>query len=412
MFSRSIDVASHFAASVRVPLPTRRRSAAKRAAMRTSPAMRAALTRVASLTSTSRRSLLSSTRSRAASVVRGGAADGDWTAVNSLDGAYDASDAPYVVIHRVPSDNVGALSDVLLSMGASSVSTTDADLGTPHEEEIFSSNSFAEAARDEAQARVWSNCEVTAYFDTREIATEAVSTAETILGVSLDAEHATARANDWVRAVKESFKPRAIADGLYIIPNWVEDMDRDAVNIVLEPGIAFGTGEHPTTRLCLRWLKEILAKRSRTELVVDFGCGSGVLAIGALLMGAERAVGVDLARQAVQSSMDNAKLNGVHDRLTTFLGDGTDPGTPGANGQADIVVANILIGPVLELEGLFARYCKKGGEIALSGVLYGEQSDSVVARYAPHFDNLRVSEEDGWACVHGTRNAKPVANDD
>lgn len=316
------------------------------------------------------------------------------------------------MIHRVPSDTVGALSDILLSMGASSVSTTDSDLGTSGEREIFSSNSLAEAARDETQARVWENCEITAYFDTRDIAAEAVSTAETILGVSLDAQHATARANDWVRAVKESFKPRAIAEGLYIIPNWVEDMDRDAVNIVLEPGIAFGTGEHPTTRLCLRWLKETLAKRSKTELVVDFGCGSGVLAIGALLMGAERAVGVDLARQAVQSSMDNARLNGVDKRLTTFLGDGTDPGTPGANGQADIVVANILIGPVLELEGLFARYCKKGGDIALSGVLYGEQSDSVMARYASHFDNLRVCEEDGWACVYGTRNGKPVVNDD
>jgi ribosomal protein L11 methyltransferase len=110
----------------------------------------------------------------------------------------------------------------------------------------------------------------------------------------------------------------------------------------------------------------------------------------------------------VQSSIDNAKLNGVEDRLTAHLGDGRDPGTPGANGQADVVVANILIDPVLELEPLFAGYCKVGGEVALSGILHGEQSASVVAKYARHFDDIRVDEEDGWACVHGVRNGTPV----
>lgn len=331
-----------------------------------------------------------------------------WRDVNSLDGALDASDAPYVTIARVARSAVGALSDILLSMGASSVSTTDADRGTASEEEIFSSNTFVEAASDAARARVWARCDLTAYFDTKEHAVEAVRSAEMILGVKLDAAHDVARSNDWVEAVKESFSPIEVASGLNIVPNWVSDVDESAVNIMLEPGIAFGTGEHPTTRLCLRWLKKTISQRARTELVVDFGCGSGVLAIGALLLGAERAVGVDLARQAVQSSMDNAKLNGVEHRLSTFLGDGTDPGTPGANGQADVVIANILIQPVLELEPLFARYCKTGGEVALSGVLHGEQSASVVAKYSTHFDNLSVDEEGGWACVHGTRNAVPA----
>jgi len=133
-----------------------------------------------------------------------------------------------------------------------------------------------------------------------------------------------------------------------------------------------------------------------------------VLAIGALVMGAKRAVGVDLAEQAVQSTMENASLNGVADRIIAYRGDGTDPGTPGADGQADLVVANILIGPVLDLEELLAGYCKTGGEIALSGILYGEQSDSVVERYLVHFDEIKVESEDGWACVHGVRNAVPV----
>jgi ribosomal protein L11 methyltransferase len=249
---------------------------------------------------------------------------------------------------------------------------------------------------------------MTAYFETHAAARASMEAAEEILGRAFDATYETSASNDWVQVVKDSFVPTKICEGLYIVPDWCENFDDDAVNIVLEPGIAFGTGEHPTTRLCLRWLKETLAKRGTTELVVDFGCGSGVLAIGALVMGAKRAVGVDLAQQAVQSSMDNARLNGVEDRLVTHCGDGTDPGTPGANGQAEIVVANILIDPVLELEELLAAYCMTGGEIALSGILCGKQSDSVLIRYQKHFDNLKVVSEDGWACVHGVRNSVAV----
>ena len=332
----------------------------------------------------------------------------DDRALHSLDGCDDASDAPYVVVKRVDAHDVGALGDVLLSLGASSVSTIDADAGTEDEHEIFSANTFEEQASDKTKARVWAKCHVTAYFEDHARARAGIEAAEEILGISLEASYAESKSNDWVQAVKDSFTPTKIADGLYIVPDWCKDVDANAVNIALEPGIAFGTGEHPTTRLCLRWLKQTLARRGKTELVVDFGCGSGVLAIGALVMGADRAVGVDLAKQAVQSSIDNAKLNGVEDRLTTYLGDGRDPGTPGANGQADVVVANILIGPVLELEPLFAGYCKVGGEIALSGILYGEQSASVVAKYARHFDNICVVEECGWACVHGVRNGTPV----
>ena len=281
-------------------------------------------------------------------------ASADDRALHSLDGCDDASDAPYVVVKRVDAHDVGALGDVLLSLGASSVSTIDADAGTEDEHEIFSANTFEELASDKTKARVWAKCHVTAYFEDHARARAGIEAAEEILGISLEASYAESKSNDWVQAVKDSFTPTKIADGLYIVPDWCKDVDANAVNIALEPGIAFGTGEHPTTRLCLRWLQQTLARRGKTELVVDFGCGSGVLAIGALVMGADRAVGVDLAKQAVQSSIDNAKLNGVEDRLTTHLGDGRDPGTPGANGQADVVVANILIGPVLELEPLFA----------------------------------------------------------
>ena len=329
--------------------------------------------------------------------------------IHNLDAQYDSEPAPYVVVKRVRRDDVGALGDIFLSTGASSVSTTDADLGTEKEKEIFSSNTFEEAAADEAQSRVWDSCDVQAYFPSRDVARGSIEAAEEILGTTLDVTYGSSKSNDWVQVVKDSFTPTKIAEGLYIVPDWCDSVDSSAVNIVLEPGIAFGTGEHPTTRMCLRWLKKTLARRGETELVVDFGCGSGVLAIGALVMGAKRAVGVDLAAQAVQSSIDNAKLNGVEDRLVTMLGDGTDSGTPGANGQADIVVANILIGPVLDLEELLAGYCKPGGSIALSGILYSEeQSNAVVAKYSKHFTDIEVWEEDGWACVHGTRNNKTV----
>jgi len=329
--------------------------------------------------------------------------------IHNLDAQYDSEPAPFVVVKRVRRDDVGALSDIFLSTGASSVSTTDADLGTQNEKEIFSSNTLKEAASDAATARVWDSCDVQAYFPSHDVARRSIETAEEILGVTLDVTHGSSKSNDWVQVVKDSFTPTKITEGLYIVPDWCDNVDPSAVNIVLEPGIAFGTGEHPTTRMCLRWLKETLARRGETELVVDFGCGSGVLAIGALVMGAKHAVGVDLAEQAVQSAIDNAKLNGVEDRLVTMLGDGTDAGTPGANAQADIVVANILIGPVLDLEELFAGYCKPGGSIALSGILFSEeQSGAVVEKYSKHFTQLEVYEEDGWACVHGVRNHEKV----
>ena len=327
--------------------------------------------------------------------------------IHDLSCADDDGDAPYVIMRRVRDADVGSLSDVLLSLGASSVSAVDADLGRECEEEIFSANTFEEESRDWERTRVWKSCDLAAYFDSHDVARDVVASAEDILGLKLDVEYGTSKANDWVEVVKDSFTPTKISDGLFIVPSWCEDVDSSAVNIALEPGIAFGTGEHPTTRLCLRWLQQSLRKEP-VDVVVDFGCGSGVLAIGALLLGAKTAVGVDLAKQAVVSSMDNAKLNGVEDRLTVFCGDGTDVNTPGANGQADIVVANILIEPVLGLEELFAGYVKPGGRVALSGILFGEQSDKVVAQYSKHFEDIVVDHEGGWACVSGVRNAVGV----
>jgi len=327
------------------------------------------------------------------------------SSIHDLSAAESDAAAPFIVVRRARDAVVPALTDIFLSLGASSVSASDADAGSAREVEIFAEDDekFKRDARAWERTEVWASCDVVAYFETHDVAREAVRSAKEILKEDFDVEYASSKANDWVEVVKASFKVMRISETLDIVPSWVVEERAGAVNVRIEPGIAFGTGEHATTRLCLRWIERAL-ERKGAELVVDFGCGSGVLAIAALMLGAKRAVGVDLAKQAVESSMNNAKLNGVQDRLTVFCGDGTDETTPGANGQADIVVANILIDTVLGLEELFARYVKRGGRVALSGILFGNQSDQVVKKYSKHFTDINVESDDGWACVSGIRN--------
>lgn len=169
----------------------------------------------------------------------------------------------------------------------------------------------------------------------------------------------------------------------------------------------YDRGEHPTTRLCLGWLR---TNGVEGEYVMDFGTGSGVLAIGALLMGATRAVGVDNDPLSVTSAGTNARLNAVEDRLALYCADGSDDAQlPPGRGDVDTMVANILVGPVMDLEPLFASYVKPGGRVCLSGILV-TQTPRVIERYAEHFDGLSYQEEDGWAVLSGVRNdtAAPI----
>ena len=192
--------------------------------------------------------------------------------IHNLDAQYDSEPAPYVVVKRVRRDDVGALGDIFLSTGASSVSTTDADLGTENERKS-SRATHSRRRPDEVQSRVWDSCDVQAYFPSRDVARGSIEAAEEILGTTLDVTYGSSKSNDWVQVVKDSFTPTKIAEGLYIVPDWCDSVDSSAVNIVLEPGIAFGTGEHPTTRMCLRWLKKTLARRGETELASILGAG-------------------------------------------------------------------------------------------------------------------------------------------
>ena len=319
-----------------------------------------------------------------------------FTAAFDAAGANDAVDC--IRITRLSGADVGALSDVLLSLGSTAVSVEDADLGTLDEKEVYAGDK-----------KLWRNCNVTAMFAPESDIDTIMKDAAEILCAKVDYQPETIPGDDWVNVVLDSFNPVQVSEKLWIVPAWTEqltDTSKECTNVILEPGLAFGTGEHPTTRLCLKWLRDD-SGNFKSKNVLDFGTGSGVLAIGALLMGAKTAVGVDMEAQSVEAAMRNAALNSVDKNLTTYLADGSDnadlpPGRKKDEEKFDVVVANILIGPVLQLAALFAEYCAPGGRVCLSGVLV-TQTSQVLEAYAPFFDDLKIEEELGWAVVYGTR---------
>ena len=196
---------------------------------------------------------------------------------------------------------------------------------------------------------------------------------------------------DWVRRSQSQFEPIRISDKLWIVPSWAIAPDPDAVNLVLDPGLAFGTGSHPSTRLCLQWLERTIRGGER---VLDYGCGSGILAIAALRLGASAALGVDVDPLALLAAQANAQRNRVEAR---FINTETPP-----DFQVELVVANILANPLIQLAPLLVGYMSKAGRIALSGIVE-EQAEEVMAAYAPWF-TMRVADGDGdWALLEGLR---------
>lgn len=200
---------------------------------------------------------------------------------------------------------------------------------------------------------------------------------------------------DWERAWMDQFQPLRFGERLWIVPSWIEAPDPDAVNILLDPGLAFGTGTHPTTALCLEWLD---GADMVDTTVLDYGCGSGILAIGALKLGAASAWGIDIDPQALTATRDNAARNGIDpERL--------HPGLPGAlpqNARFDVLLANILMGPLIELAPTLTAHVKPGGRLVLSGLL-AEQADGVMAAYAGDFDFDPPALKDGWARLSARR---------
>lgn len=279
-----------------------------------------------------------------------------------------------------------ALSDALLEAGALSVDVSDADAGTGDERPIFDEPGGAPAAG-------WSRARIAALFAMDADLERALGAAFERAGVSARTAYEVHRVedDDWVRRTQSQFTPIEVAPRLWIVPTWHEPPDPSAVNVILDPGLAFGTGTHPTTRLCLRWL----ADRVRVgDSVIDFGCGSGILAIAAARLGAADVAGIDIDPQAVVAARANAERNGVAPRFFAAAG---NLGRP-----ARIVVANILAQPLIVLAPLLARLTTAGGRLALSGIL-SEQAQAVRVAYGPWYDFEPVQEAEGWVLLSGTR---------
>ena len=277
------------------------------------------------------------------------------------------------------------LSDALMSLGALSVSIEDAAAGTVTEAPIFGEPGMPTDA-------LWRDNHVVALFEQHADVAQIIRSAAAEVAYSVpDYQIGHVAEQDWVRLTQSEFDPIRISDRLWIIPSWHQAPDDKAINLRLDPGLAFGTGSHPTTRLCLQWLDQYVAGG---ESVLDYGCGSGILAIAALKFGAAKAWGVDIDPQAIATAKDNAANNHV---LADFYLPESDTAT-----QADIVVANILTNPLLTLAPLLAERCLPHGKLVLSGILI-EQAEKVISVYTEWFDIIQWRSEDGWVCLAGDK---------
>ncbi|MGJ5663550.1 50S ribosomal protein L11 methyltransferase [Morganella morganii] len=246
------------------------------------------------------------------------------------------------------------------------------------------------------ETRLWGDTDVIGLYDAETDMKAVVAQLQQhpLLGENFVRKIEQIEDKDWEREWMDNFHPMRFGQRLWICPSWREIPDPDAVNVMLDPGLAFGTGTHPTTSLCLEWL-DGLDLNGKT--VIDFGCGSGILAIAALKLGAKEAIGIDIDPQAIQASRDNAERNGVSDRLTLYLSD-KKPQTL----SADVVVANILAGPLRELAPVISALPQAGGLLGLSGVL-ATQAEGVADAYRDVFEIDEIAEKEEWCRITATK---------
>lgn len=279
-----------------------------------------------------------------------------------------------------------AFADLLMEEGALSVSVEDADAGTDVERPIF--------GEPGATGGVWDRCELTALFPEDADVNAAMWNVAVALEVTpLNFAVADVPDSDWVRETQAQFQPIEISPRITIVPTWHEAANQaaDAINIILDPGAAFGTGSHPTTRLCLNWLEQNV---THTDGVLDYGTGSGILAIAAMKLGAREAIGVDIDTAAVEAARYNAAQNAV-----LISVDSTENVL---DYVADVTVANILANPLKVLAPLLAAHTRPGGALVLAGLL-DEQADELIAIYAPWFALEVWGQAEGWSCLAGRR---------
>lgn len=280
-----------------------------------------------------------------------------------------------------------ALSDALIELGALSVSVEDADADTPDEQPLFGEPGLT------PERTAWTHSRVIALLATEHEPAVLLAAAANELGLA-DTPSFSVREveeQDWVRLTQSQFDPIPIGERIWVVPSWHDAPDPEALVLELDPGLAFGTGSHPTTRLCMEWLEQSVQK---DQSVLDYGCGSGILAILAKKCGANPVIGIDIDPQAVESARHNSERNRAD--VTYGLPDDCP------EGEFDIVVANILSNPLKLMASMLSSKVKPGGRIALSGIL-ARQADEVARVYQQWIDIAVWREHEGWVCLAGTR---------
>lgn len=284
--------------------------------------------------------------------------------------------------------DVEIVSDALMEIDALAVSVEDADADTDAEQALFGEPGMP------APAAGWERSVVKALFSAEPEATEAATlilAQDWAADVHVQAIQAVPE-QDWVRLTQSQFAPVEITSEFWIVPSWHEAPPQARRVMRLDPGLAFGTGTHPTTRMCLRWIATHAQKWPR---VLDYGCGSGILAIGAALHGAHDIDAVDIDPAAIDSSRDNATANGVT----------LNPGLPElAQGEYPLVIANILAMPLKLLAPLLCAHVAPGGNLILAGIL-SRQADELKAAYSPWLALEVSDEEGGWILMTAQRTA-------
>lgn len=292
----------------------------------------------------------------------------------------------WVSLNIEAKDNTADLiSDTLMELGALSAIIEDANADTLDEQPIF-------GEPGDPPPGMWQQNIVSALFDEGVDVADIIAKLESVTKLSgLQFKTEIIAEQDWVRATQSQFEPIRIQDNLWIVPTWHAAPNPDAINIILDPGLAFGTGSHQTTHLCLDWLTKNI---TGTESVLDYGCGSGILAIASKKLGAQEVVGVDIDAQAIQASLYNAEQNNVSAKFYMANAYQTQ--------AADIVVANILSSALMVLAPSLAKACKPQGKIALSGILQ-EQVEQLLAIYSEWFVMNAPIYKDAWVLLTGTK---------